>query len=77
MEDLEAGADIDGVRLIVMFRSHNDGFCGVFHIEELPCGRPGTPDLDGFVPPVPGVHALFDQGWNDMGGGGIEVVPRP
>jgi len=60
-----------------VFCREEDALRGVLYVEELSRGAAGSPHRDVIFPPRLRVHALLDQGRDDVGGGGIEVVARP
>jgi len=72
--DFETGADIDGIGFVVFLCRKHNRFGRVLDVEKLACGGAGPPDHDFLYASLLRVHALFDQGGDDMGGAGIEVV---
>ena len=44
--DLEACSDVDRLAFVVLFRSEDDCFSGVLHVEELTCGFARSPNFN-------------------------------
>ena len=74
--DFLAGAEVDGVGVVVALGGEDDAFGGVVDVDELAGGGAGAPDVDGGGAGVAGVEAFPDEGGDDVRAGGVEVVPR-
>ena len=61
--------------VVVLGREH-DPLRGVVDVEELAVARAGAPDLDHLVAALHRLHALADEGGDDVGALGVEVVAR-
>jgi len=74
--DFLADAEVDGFGGVELFGAEDDATSGVVHIDEFPRGGAGAPDVDGGGAAVTGVDHLLDDGGDDVGAGGVEIVPR-
>ena len=72
--DLEARPQVHWLRSAVALRGHADAACGVVYVQEFARGLARAPGLDGVGPVVQRVLHLLDEGGNDVGERGIEVV---
>jgi len=75
--DFKPGAYIHGIRFVVFLGREQDGFGGVFHVEELPGRLSGSPYQDLAFPFLNGFDAFPDQGGDDMGRVQVKVVSWP
>src|SRR6266481_1259292 len=74
--DLGARSDINRLVPVVSLCREHDPLRGIPRVQELAGRLPGAPHGDRVIARFDRVDALLDQGWNDMGGSRIEIVPR-
>jgi len=72
----KARPQIDRLGFIVFFCCQHNSLSSILHVEEFPGGFAASPCHDAPLTFIFSLEDLFNQGGNNMGGLGVEVVPR-
>src|SRR4029450_6737006 len=72
--DLDAGAEVDGLRLVVALRGEPDPLGGVLDVEELARRRAVAPEHDLALAALARLEHLADQGRDHVRGLETEIV---